>query len=114
MKAVCSIPAWSPDGKGIIFDSSGTFLIKWGSLGSGDGQFSDPSGVAIDASNNVYVADKNNSRIQKFDSSGTFLSTWGSLGSGDGQFSDPLGVAIDSSNNVYVADKGNSRIQKFD
>ena len=87
--------------------------MKWGSLGSGDGQFSDPTGVAIDGSGNVYVADKGNSRMQKFDSSGTFLTKWGSLGSGDGQFSDPSGVAIDGSGNVYVADKGNSRIQKF-
>ena len=47
----------------------GTFLTKWGSFGSGDGQFNEPDGVAIDASGNVYVADTGNNRIQKFDSS---------------------------------------------
>jgi len=61
----------------------------------------------------VYVADFNNSRIQKFDASGTFPLTWGSLGSVDGAFNTPEGVATDTSGNVYVADTFNDRIQKF-
>jgi hypothetical protein len=48
------------------FDASGGFIAKWGSLGSGDGQFSNPQGMAIDAQGNVYVADSGNNRIQKF------------------------------------------------
>lgn len=39
---------------------------RWGSTGSGDGQFNDPEGVAADGSGNVYVADYINNRIQKF------------------------------------------------
>ena len=39
------------------FDSNGTFITKWGSHGSGDGQFYYPNGVAVDSSGNVYVAD---------------------------------------------------------
>ena len=42
------------------------FLLEWGTLGSGDGQFSSPFGVAVDASGNVYVADLFNHRIQTF------------------------------------------------
>jgi streptogramin lyase len=95
------------------FTSDGTFLITWGSWGSGDGQFSHPYGVAVDTSGNVYVADLVNSRIQKFTSDGTFLTKWGSRGSGDGQFHDPSGVAVDTSGNVYVVDTANGRIQKF-
>ncbi|MFH1961832.1 MAG: right-handed parallel beta-helix repeat-containing protein [bacterium] len=86
---------------------------KWGSNGSGDGQFSGPHGVAVDTSGNVFVADSNNNRIQKFDSDGTFITKWGSSGSGDGQFSYPCGVAVDTSGNVFVADYSNNRIQKF-
>ena len=48
------------------FTSTGTFITKWGSLGSGDGQFNEPGGVAVDALGNVYVGDSNNFRIQKF------------------------------------------------
>ncbi len=46
----------------------------FGSLGSGDGQFSAPSDLTIDNNGNIYVADSNNLRLQKFDSSGNFIS----------------------------------------
>ena len=86
------------------FNSNGTFITKWGSNGTADGQFSNPHGVAVDSSGNVYVADCDNNRIQKFNSNGTFITKWGSNGTADGQFSNPDGVAVDSSGNVYVAD----------
>src|SRR3990170_206309 len=89
------------------------FILKWGSNGSGDGQFDRSLGVAIDGSGNVYVADDNNHRVQKFDSSGSFMLKWGSFGSGDGQFYGPSNVAVDGSGNVYVSDTSNNRIQKF-
>jgi tripartite motif-containing protein 71 len=90
------------------------FELRWGSPGSGNGEFSLPFGVAVDSSGNVYVADESNNRIQKFTSSGVFLTTWGSFGSGDGQFNGPEGVAVDpTSGNVYVADMINQRVQKF-
>src|ERR1039458_1866049 len=95
------------------FAGNGTYLTQWGSSGSGNGQFSFPSGIAVDSSNNVYVADYSNNRIEKFDSNGNYLTQWGSGGSGNGQFDEPEGVAVDSSNNVYVTDSKNDRVEKF-
>src|SRR2546422_675669 len=89
------------------------YLGQWGSLGSGDGQFNGPHGVATDAAGNVYVADHNNHRIQKFTNTGTYLTQWGSLGGGNGQFTDPTGVETDAAGNVYVGDLSSHRIQKF-
>ena len=52
-------------------------LATWGSNGSGDGQFRDPTSVAVDpTTDKVYVADPINSRIQVFDSNGKFLTKW--------------------------------------
>ena len=48
------------------FDSDGNFITKWGSSGTGDGEFSLPHGIAVDSSGNAYVADTMNNRIQKF------------------------------------------------
>jgi len=81
--------------------------------GSGDGQFIEPWGVAVDGAGNVYVADTTNDRIQKFTSHGAFLTKWGLYGSDDRQFDRPFDVAVDAAGNVYVADCDNYRIQKF-
>jgi|GEM_PF-4006400 len=88
-------------------------LAKWGTYGSGEGEFVTPFTVAVDVNGNVYVSDWGNPRIQKFSSTGTWLATWGSAGSENGQFLHPMGIAVDASGNVYVADAGNDRIQKF-
>lgn len=87
------------------------FVTKWGSYYSTD---MNPYGVAVSSTTgDVFVADRNNHRIQKFDFLGNYLSMWGSLGSGDGQFNNPSGIAVDSSGNVYVSDTYNHRIQVF-
>jgi len=92
------------------FTTDGTPITQWGSRGSGDGQFNDPRGIAVDNSGNVYVSDYSDNRVQKFRSDGTFITQWGSTGSGNGQFNGPSGVAIDNAGNVYVT---GDRIQKF-
>ncbi|MEJ0021441.1 MAG: 6-bladed beta-propeller [Candidatus Doudnabacteria bacterium] len=116
------------------FDPSGNFLstFGWGVQtgadqfeictsgcqtgigGSGDGQFLVPGGIAIDSSNNIYVTDSSNHRIEVFNSGEGFVTQWGTEGSGDGQFEYPQGIVFDSSGNIYVVDASNNRIQKFD
>ncbi len=97
------------------------FETKWGTEGTGDGQFDHPKSVAVDDDGYVYVADSGNKRIQKFDSNGNFITKWGSNGTGDGQFIDLNDVAVDTNGNIYVAENhwssvspNDMRIQKFD
>jgi len=75
--------------------------------------FKNPSAIAVDSMNNIYVVDSGNSQIKKFNSTGKLLLSWGSLGTGNGQFKKPSGILIDQKY-VYIADTGNARIQKFD
>jgi tripartite motif-containing protein 71 len=91
-----------------------SIVTRWGSFGTGDGQFSRPAGITEDlGSNTLYVVDRGNDRIQKFTTDGKFILKWGSSGTGDGQFHIPVGISVDLSGNVYVADQGNDRIEKF-
>ena len=93
------------------FSSTGTYLGQWGTTGTGNGQFYSPSGVAVDASGNVYVVDGR--RVQRFSSTGTYLGQWGTTGTGNGQFQSAVEIAVDpASGDVYVAEWG-GRIQKF-
>jgi serine/threonine-protein kinase len=82
--------------------------------------FNLPSGVAVDSSGNVYVADSKNHSIRKISVSGvvTTLAGNGSGGSNDGvgaaaSFYNPSGVAVDIANNVYVADSTLHKIRKI-
>ena len=93
--------------------ATGEYLSHWGKAGAGDGELNGPAGIAIDSSDNVFVVDQHNSRVQKFTSEGKFIANWGSFGSGEGQFNLPWGAAVDGNDNVYIADWRNDRIQKF-
>jgi hypothetical protein len=93
---------------------------------SGDGgaattaQLSNPAGVALDAADDLYIADNGNSRIRKVASSGTITTIAGngdSGYSGDGElatgatFQNPYGVSVDASGNVAVADQNNNAVR---
>lgn len=83
------------------FSAAGKFLFQWGTKGTGPGQFDLPRWVALDASGNVYVADRENLRIQVFDSAGHFLSQWAGK-----QLGRPYAIAIDKHGSAYIADGG--------
>jgi DNA-binding beta-propeller fold protein YncE len=94
----------------------GTIAV-FGESGSGEGQFSAPSGIAVNqGSGQVYVVDAGNDRVQRFDEDGGFLGAFGGPGTAEGEFSFNFsftGVAVAPDGSVYVADSGNNRVQKF-
>jgi len=82
-----------------------------------------PLSIAVDGSNNIYIADLGNNRIRKVDSSGVISTVAGNGAygfSGDGgpateaMLNEPCGVSIDGAGNIYISDTGNYRIRKVD
>lgn len=98
----------------VKLSSTGSLLQKFGSLGTGEGQFDTPFGVAIDNNGDILVADTANYRIQKFDPNFNFIKQWGTEGTGENQFGLVREIAIDSQNRYHVCDEFNDRIQVFD
>jgi len=91
------------------------FVKSWGMEGTGDGQFGYPHGIVIDSTDNVFVVDRWNMRVQKFDNDGNYITKWGSWGTGQGEFQNPDVIALNpKTDQVYVHDSDNYRIQKFD
>jgi hypothetical protein len=83
--------AFAPDGHLFIADgyrnarileysADGKKLHEWGSAGTGPGQFRLPHSIQIDGKGIVYVADRENGRIQRFDRAGTYLGEWSQYG----------------------------------
>ena len=66
-------PGANGDPRVVKFDRNGKFLKSWGGKGKGPGQFEVAHGIAIDAKGQLWVADRENQRIQIFDTEGAFI-----------------------------------------
>ena len=80
-----------------------------------------PYGIAVDASDGIYVADGANHRVKKYTPKGVLDTSWGGgdgiiggeRGAGIDQFDGPYAVAVDAAGNLYVADFVNDRIKHY-
>ena len=91
-----------------------SFHSKFGSLGSGEGQFNRPHDIVFDSKGFLYINDRELNNFQKFSPDGKFISAFGEKGSDLGQYSSPYSMAIDANDDIYVLDRGNDRIVKVD
>ena len=94
-----------------VFDGQDQLIRKFGSNGSGNGQFSNPRGLAFDANNDLYVSDGYH-RVQKFTINGEYLLQFGHRGPGNSQLYNPYGITVHN-NRLYIAEYSNRRISVF-
>ena len=86
------------------FTSDGQFIMSWGQWGYAPGEFRALHGIAMDSSGRIFVADRDNNRVQIFDQEGTHLAIWT-------QFGRPSGVAFDANEQIFVTDSESGTVR---
>jgi DNA-binding beta-propeller fold protein YncE len=98
----------------VKFSPDGRVLAAWGNKGNGDGQFDDPTSVAVNPKTGmVYVADPRNRRIQVFDSEGKFLAKWSVPGWGQPHGFEDLAVDPNT-DRLYASSANTDSVLMFD
>lgn len=86
------------------------FSLAWGTTGSGNLQFNEPTGICFDNAH-IFVADRVNNRIMVFTTDGAYTDQFGTIGSGPNNLLHPWDVIVDpGTHNVYITDAGNNRV----
>ena len=81
----------------VKYSKDGTFINEWGTKGSAPGELNGAHGLAFDSRGRLFVADRENRRVQIFDQDGGFIDAWT-------QFGSPSGIFISPDDVLYVAD----------
>jgi sugar lactone lactonase YvrE len=107
------------DLKGNITTIAGVGKQGYKDGAASEAEFNYPSGLAIDATDSVYIADTNNHRIRKLSPDGTVTTISGTrkgYSSGNinfARFDSPSFLAIDDDGSIYVSDRGNHKIRRI-
>lgn len=104
-----------------IDNASGSGWREFGSHGSGKGEFTRPTGVAVDSKGRIYIADSGNARVVRLDGmDGSGWTAYGTAGTPTpsdpdavGKFREPGGVAIDFDDRIWIADRECSRLVRI-
>ena len=86
----------------VKFSKEGKYLFDWGKKGAKAGEFNTPHGIDLDSKGNIYVADRENNRIQKFNANGLFLKEWK-----NNTATQLYSLSIDKKNNLFAIDNLN-------
>jgi DNA-binding beta-propeller fold protein YncE len=89
----------------VHFDKAGKFVNQWGGEGTAPGQFALPHSIAADSQGRLYVADRENARLQVFDTTGKLLHVWDELLT-------PWGLHVTQEDEIWVC--GSSRVRSDD
>jgi DNA-binding beta-propeller fold protein YncE len=95
------------DPRVLRFDKTGRLIKSWGGLGKEPGQFDLAHSVVVDAKGMVYVADRQNRRVQIFDMDGKFIKAWPFAGL-------PCGLFLDKDQAMYLVTGFAGQILKLD
>ncbi|MHB8882715.1 MAG: BACON domain-containing protein [Thermodesulfovibrionales bacterium] len=100
------LPPYHIPGEVRIYEVRGDDAGHVASLGSGVGEFVNPTDIYVDLSGKVYVVDSDAHNVKVFSADRSLLMVLGQKGAGDGFFNIPLAVTVDESNgDIYVTDK---------
>jgi len=143
LSAMAVLPGMAVNSKGVLYVSDtinhrvfsvtggvATIVAGTGEPGwSGDGalasagQLNHPFGLAVDSSDNLFIADTHNSRVREILASNGYIYTICGTGTpaysgdkadaGSAELNKPIGIAIDASDNIFIADSGNFVIRKI-
>jgi YD repeat-containing protein len=98
-----------------VYSKEGDLLRKFGSAGTGLGQFSRPTEVSVDPDGNVWVADDAADRVQLFNNAGDYIAKFASPGTGAQQLQleSRTGIVAEENGRIWIADGGNDRVVEW-
>jgi DNA-binding beta-propeller fold protein YncE len=95
----------------VLDKATGEEVLRFGGVGSGEGQLLHPTNLALGPEDTLLVTDSGNFRLQEFTLEGEFIRTMGSAGNRPGTFARPKGLAADNDGNIYVVDSAFNNVQ---